>query len=246
MLHLCIVTIYLIVNTQQTGIVHVLVCLVEDAQHHVQAVLAVEMSVQTGNLYDDAIVCEAVDKRIGKPLRDYVVVVVERLVVDIKHRLLDVANLMAKQIDGHHRQGMVGVMHVLRVGVVHTQILAEAKGLRLKPCLLQLYQDKLLFAIFITDSGTKVYTEYGKRVAVLVAVLMGTDFHRHHIHLQQGRKDGPGYAFILHQVLEHYIIYRIGYYHRSSFFLAAKLGNNFESTKFSAVFRRTSGCKNLS
>ena len=64
MLHLCIVIVFVVIETKQTAIVRILVRLVEDTQHHIQAVLTVEMSVQTGNLYDDAIVGETVYKRI--------------------------------------------------------------------------------------------------------------------------------------------------------------------------------------
>ena len=177
MLHLCIVTIYVVIETQQTGIVRILVRLVENAQHHVQAVLTVQMTVQTGDLHDDAVVGEAVYKSIGQSFRHDVVVVVEMLLVDVKHRHLNVANLMAQQVYSYHRQGMARILHILRIRVVNAQILTETKGLRLKPGLLKFNQNEFLLAVLITDGGTKVDSKHGKRVAVLVTILVGSDLH---------------------------------------------------------------------
>ena len=98
----------------------VLTALVEDAEHLVQAV--VDLSVQTGNLHDDTVVCQAVDKGIGQPPRNNVVVIVVGVAAHIEHRLLDVAHLMAQEINGNHGDGVAfgRVWHqVFRVGIVY-------------------------------------------------------------------------------------------------------------------------------
>ena len=115
-LHLAVVAVETVVETQQMLVRLVPVRLVEDAQHLVQAV--VYLSVQTWYLHDDAVVRQAVDERVRQSFGDHLAVVVIRLVVHVDHRLLDVAHLVAQQVDGHRGQGMVAI-HVLRVGVVH-------------------------------------------------------------------------------------------------------------------------------
>ena len=49
-------------------------CLVEDAQHLVQPI--VHLSVKTGYLYDDAVVCQTVDERVWQSFCHQTVVVV--------------------------------------------------------------------------------------------------------------------------------------------------------------------------
>ena len=74
MLHVGIILIDSVVNAQDAFVILVTARLIKDAQHHVQTV--VDMSVQTGNLYDDAVMCQAVDERIRQSPRHDVTVVV--------------------------------------------------------------------------------------------------------------------------------------------------------------------------
>ena len=83
------------------------------------------MSVQAGNLHDNAVVGQTVNKRIWKADCHYVAVVVKRLVVHIKHRLFNIAYFMAEQIHSHHRQGIAVILHVLWIGIVYTKVLTE-------------------------------------------------------------------------------------------------------------------------
>ena len=66
---------------------------------------------------------------------------------------------------------------------------------------------------FDLNGGTEIDTEDGKVLAVAVGILVAAHLHIRHLLLQQGGEDGPGYAFVLHQVLEHDVVNRIGYYH---------------------------------
>ena len=120
---------------------------------------------------------------------------------------------MAQQVNGYHRYGLSIVHHILRVGVVNTQILAEAECLSVKPGLLKLYQDKMLLAVRLANGGTEVYPEHRQGVATIVAVLMGAHLDGHYVLLQQGGQDGAGNALVLHQVLKYYVVYGICYYH---------------------------------
>ena len=113
---------------------------------------------------------------------------------------------------------MPSVHHILGVGIMNAQVLSEAKRLRIKPGLLELYQDKMLLTVLLTDSSAKINTEHRQGVPGLITILMGADFHGHNIFLQQCGKNGTRNTLVLHQVLKHYVIYRIGYYHIVSSF----------------------------
>ena len=98
---------------------------------------------------------------------------------------------------------------------MHSQILAETQRLGLEPSLLHLNQNKALFAVDITNGGSKVDAKHRQRVALNVAVLVRTHLNGHDILLKQRRQDGASNAVILHQVLEHHIIQWIGYRHNA-------------------------------
>ena len=114
------------------------VCLVEDAQHLVEAV--VNFPVQARNLHDDAVVRQALHKGVVDTLLHQIVIVVVHLVVHIDHGCVNVPHGVAKQVDCHHGQGMgpaaqfegignprfrVG-HHVLLVAILGAEVLAEA------------------------------------------------------------------------------------------------------------------------
>ena len=102
------------------------------------------MAAQQRYLHDDAVVRQAVYKRVGQSLGNQLFVVVIRLVLDIEYRFVDVAHPVAQQIDSHHGQSMLAtVLHVVRVVVLYAQVLSETQCLRFKPGLLKLYQNKL-------------------------------------------------------------------------------------------------------
>ena len=192
--------------------------LVEDAQHLVETV--VDTSVETRYLHEDAVVVEAVDEPVGYSLGDGFVVIVERLVADIHHRLVYLADGVSQQVDGYHRQcvAVVTIGHdVLRVLVVYAQVLSEAERLRGEPCLLKLYQYELFLAVGLTDGGAEVDAEDGEYLLLAVGVFVRPDFHFHDILLQQGREDSAGNAFVLHEVLEHGVVDRVGYCHHKRY-----------------------------
>ena len=171
------------------------------------------MSVQTRYLHNDTVMCQTIHERVGQPLRHDVVIIVTRLVAHVQHRFLYVAHLMAQQINGHHRQGMSPIRHVLRIRIVYAQILPEAQRLSVQPSLLQFYQNKVLMAVSLPYGCAEVDAEHRQGVAVLITILVGAHLHGHHVLLQQSRENGTRYAFILHQVLEDNVIYRVCYYH---------------------------------
>ena len=210
-LHVGITAIDAVIQLQDTIVVSIATCLVEDAQHHVKTV--VDLAMKTRNLNNNAVVRQAIDERVGQTFRHHMIVVVVRLVIDIQHRLLHITHLVPQQIDGHHWQCMTGILHVLGVGIVHAQILAEAQCLRFQPGLLQFYQYQFLMAVLVAHRCAKVDTEHGQRFTVVVAVLMRPHLHCHHVNLQQGRQDGAGDALVLHQILEYDVVNRVCYLH---------------------------------
>ena len=137
-LHLLVSTIeHRVLDGQVVMIVLVDAALVEDAEHLVQMII--DLAVQTGYLYKDAIVVQTVHKLVGDAFYDRFVLIVERLVANINDRIINVADSMSQQVDSHHRDGRtVRPRHVdvLRVLVVYAQILTEAQRLRGKPRLL--------------------------------------------------------------------------------------------------------------
>ena len=93
MLHLGIILVYFVINAQDTVIVLVTAGLIKDAQNHIKAV--VDMTVQTGNLDDNTIMRQTVDKGVWKAFSHDIAIIVKRLMVDVKHGFFYVANLVA-------------------------------------------------------------------------------------------------------------------------------------------------------
>ena len=212
-LHVGIIRIVGIVKLHQLPIVLLLVGLVKHAEHFFEPV--VDLSVQQRDLHDDTVVDETVDKRVGESLRDLVALVVVGLVVDIEHGHVDLPNPMSEDIDGHHRNAVgrahLLVHHVLRVGILGTEILPEAQGLRLQPCLLQFNEDQAQRAVGLADACPEVDAKHGDVVTIAIGVLVAAYLHLHHLFLEQGRKNGAGDALVLHQILEDGVIDRICY-----------------------------------
>ena len=113
-----------VVNEQRVLVVLVGQRLVEDREHLVESV--VDLPVQPRHLYDDAVVGEAADKRVGHAPGHDVAVIVARLVHDVEHGLLDVAYGVAQDVDRHHGQSVPAVVYVPLVLVLHTEILPKA------------------------------------------------------------------------------------------------------------------------
>ena len=178
MLHVGVAAVERIIEIEHLLVVAVLTRLVENAQNLVQS--SVDLTVKTRYLYDDAVVRQAVNKGIRKPLRHKITIVVERIVTHVENWLLDVTNLMTQQIDGHHRNGMAVAAtldNVLRVLVVNAQVLAEPKRLRFEPGLLQFYQDEVLAAVSLAHRRTEIDAEHRQRVALVVSILMRTNLN---------------------------------------------------------------------
>ena len=200
----------MLIYSQHVLVVRLLACLVENAQHLVQPV--VDLSMETRNLNDNARMCQAFHKGVRQALHHFVAIIVACLVVYVEHRFLNVPDLVAQQIDGHHRQG-IAPLHIFRIGILNTKILSEPQCLGFEPRLLQLYQDQTLSAVVLAHCGTKVNAEYRQQVALLVGVFMRTHFHPDDILTQQGRENRTGDSLILHQVFEHNVVNRVSYYH---------------------------------
>ena len=99
--HVVIASISGVINTQQTTVGGVSLCLIKDTQHHVKPVPTpgfyrlTEVRMKSGYLNDDTIMCQAVHKGVGQALSHDVVIIVTRLVADVKHGLLDITNLVS-------------------------------------------------------------------------------------------------------------------------------------------------------
>ena len=152
-LHVGVISVLAVIYVQNLTILPFLVALVKYAQHLVQAAFGMlphiagrcEPPAKKGYLHDDAVVGQAVHKRVGQALGNQMAVVVVGLVPDVQHWLVYVANPVAQQIDGNHGKGVLPAgQHVVRIVILYAEVLAETKGLGLKPSLLQLYENEML------------------------------------------------------------------------------------------------------
>ena len=151
--------------------------------------IGVDTTVKQRYLHDNAVVGEARHKRVLHAAYHFVAVIVIRLVADIKHRLIDLANPVTQNIHRHHGQGMLlGTLahHVLLPVVLCAEILAETKRLRLNPRLLKLYEYLLLLALLVAHDGGKVDAEHRNVFLRHVGMLVGALRHRYHLLFEKG------------------------------------------------------------
>ena len=174
---------------------------------------------------------ETFHKWVGHTLCDFHTIIVVRLVPYIEHRLLYIPHAMTEKINRYHRYaiavGVAVLQNVVWVGILSTKILTETQCLRLKPCLLQLYQHKLQTAIILTNLRPEIDAEHRNLVTSAVGIFMLTHLYFCNFTLQKSRKHYLCHAVVLHKVLEHRIINRIcnTYYHNCFLSLVgAKLG----------------------
>ena len=172
--------------------------------------------MQQRNLHDDAVVCKTVDKGVGQPLCDYLSIVVARLPVDIQHGFLDVTHTVPQQIDSNHGQSKALLGDIVAARILHTQILPEAQCLGLNPGLLQLDEDQFFVSLVVTNCGAKVDAKHRQRRIFGVAVFMWSNFDIDHILFEQCRQDGTRNASILHEILEHRVVYGVGNGHHKA------------------------------
>ena len=92
-MHFHIISINRFVDIQYVLVFWDLLCLVENAKNFVQSVVL--LTLQSRNLDDDAVVCQAVYKRVWQSLGHQIVVIVERLSAYIEYRFLDVSDFMS-------------------------------------------------------------------------------------------------------------------------------------------------------
>ena len=120
----------------------------------------------------------------------------------IHHRLRYVAHAVPQEIDGHHRDGVAGILpcllYVLFCIVLRGQIAAETQRLCINPCLLQLYEHQAYGAVVLLYPGGEVYTEHRQLVTCDVGVLVPAHLHADNLLLEQGGQYGLGNALVFH------------------------------------------------
>ena len=164
--HVGIILIFVLVNIENLLVFRIFPRLVENAEHLLKAV--VHTAFQPRYLHNYAVVGETLNERVFLALLYHLAVVVEHVVVDINHRLLNVADSMSEKVNGNHwicESFRRVFADVYLVTVLRTQILAEAQGLRVEPCLLQFYKDdavleSLALSILLPHGGCKVNAEH--------------------------------------------------------------------------------------
>ena len=220
--HVGIALIFVLVNIEDLFVFSVFLRLVKNTQHCFKAV--VHAAFEPWYLHYDAVVSETLHEWLFLAVSHHVAVVVIHVVVHVDDGFLNVAYAMAEQVHRHHGIGVAlwrVVAYVYLIAVLRAEVLAETQRLRVEPRLLQLYQHHAVFqlsilGVFLAHRGGKVDAEHREGVACGIDILVWAHLHFHHVLLQQCRKDGLGYAFVRHDVLEHGVVNRVGYmqYHK--------------------------------
>ena len=182
------------------------------------------MSSQARYLNDNAVMGKTVNKRVRDTLCHMIAVIVKSLVLYVQNRFFYVAHLVAEQIHGNHRYTVTVVLavfqNVFRIGILCTEVLAEAQSFRLQPCLLQLYKHKFCRAVVLLNPCSEVYAEHGNFVPVSVSIFVTAHIYFNHFLFQESRNQRFRYAFVLHEIFEHGVVYRVCnvYHHKASRF----------------------------
>ena len=135
--------------------------LVKHAENFVQTVI--DMSVQQGDLHDDAVVREAFYEGVGFIAFQEIAIVVVGVMVHVNHGRIDIAHSVAKQIDSHHRECVLVFAvfdNVLLSAVLRTEVLSEAQRLRFQPGFLQFDKHQMLVTIVFAYSGGEVNAKH--------------------------------------------------------------------------------------
>ena len=213
-LHISIASIEVFIEFHHMLVVLLLIILVENAQHLIQTV--VNLTMKQRNLHNDTTMYQTVYKWVRKTFRYLVAIVIICLMINVKHRYINVTNLMTKNINGNHRQTIrrphLVVYHILRIGILRAEILPETERLRFKPRLLQFNEDEPYRTIILTNLGTKVNTKHGDVVPCAIGILVPANFNRDHFFLQQCREDRLCNSLVLHQIFEDGVVNGIGYF----------------------------------
>ncbi len=126
--HIRVVGILLLVEANNLLVLDIALRLVKHAKHPVQPI--VYLAVEQRYLHYYAVVDQAVDKRVFHAALNHLAIIVEGVVRDIHHRLVDVANPMSKQVHGYHGHGIalqLAFLHHVLLGIVLSgKITAEA------------------------------------------------------------------------------------------------------------------------
>ena len=168
---------------------------------------------------------KTVNKRVRDTLCHMIAVIVKSLVLYVQNRFFYVAHLVAEQIHGNHRYTVTVVFAVFQnvfwIGILCTEVLAEAQSFRLQPCLLQLYKHKFCRAVVLLNPCSEVYAEHGNLVPVSVSIFVTAHIYFNHFLFQESRNQRFRYAFVLHEIFEHGVVYRVCnvYHHKASRFL---------------------------
>ena len=172
------------------------------------------MSVQERNLDNHALVLEAVHERVWQPFLHLVSVIVLVAVVDIQDGRLNVPDAMPQEVDSHHRDSDVVavsvLLDVLLVGVLLADVLSEAVCLGGQSCFLQLDEHQRLYTVIVLDRCGEIDSEVGNLVSVCVGVLVSSPLRLHHVLLEQSGKQHSRHMVVLHQKLEHRVVYGVG------------------------------------
>ena len=218
MSHFCIIRIFIFIQLKHSLVIWINLRLVEHTQYFLQSI--VHSSFQQRNLDNNAVVLQTLYKWVWLLLENFISFIVIYLMLGIDYGILEFTHAMPQQINSHSRQGKLTLgflAHILLVVILHSQILAEAQGLRLQPCFLQFYQNKLLAAIVFQYGCRKINTKHGYGITGNVRILVTSHFYSNHRFLQECRKQCLGYSLVFHHILEDGIIKWVGYVYQHIF-----------------------------
>ena len=190
------------------------VFLVEHAQQTFQAVAGA--SGEERDLYDDAVMRQTLDERVGS--RERMVIIVQIAAAHIDHRLGEVAQGMPQDVDGNDGQPIGPFLSVLvllfddvlLVEVLRTQVLAEAQGLRNQPGLLQLDKDKVFRTVVLANLCREVDAEERDACLLHGCILVAAHLQVYDLLFQQCGEQYLGHFLVFHQEFENSVVNRVG------------------------------------
>ena len=177
-LHIIVALKLLIINLNYLFVVRN-IRLVKQAKNFLQTI--VYPTMQQRNLYNDAIMLQALNKRIRNTLLYFFTVIVVSMMVDIYNRLLNLTDTMPQKIDSNHRNSillMLFLQHILLVIILQCKITAKAQSFSWQPSFLKFDQHQVGLIVFIQDSGCEIDAKHGDRLTTSqIRIFISANLH---------------------------------------------------------------------
>ena len=177
-LHIIVALKLLIINLNYLFVVRN-IRLVKQAKNLLQTI--VYPTMQQRNLYNDAIMLQALNKRIRNTLLYFFAIISISMMVNIYNRFLYLTDTMPQKIDSYHRNSillMLFLQHILLVVILQSKITAETQSLSWQPGLLKFNQHQVRLVVSIQNSSSKIDAKHGDRLTTSqIRIFISANLH---------------------------------------------------------------------